>query len=201
MLEEGGEGWTFQNETTGQYLVSTAAKNVGYDSDGYEWTLSNGTNGVVMTAGNFGTILYNNTSPRFTTYTSNPTASMIQANLYVEDSNSTPVVADETVTFSTVVDLPQTKTFEVMSEGLTEDITVTLTDANNVFSLESNTISRTESELGATGSVTFTPTLAGTYTGTITLTSAGADPVTITLSATAIEVGGLQQMKLCSMKE
>ena len=196
VLEEGGEGWTFQNETTGQYLVSTAAKNVGYDSDGYEWTLSNGTNGVIMTAGNFGTILYNNTSPRFTTYTSNPTASMIQANLYVEDSNSTPVVpdplivADETVTFNTVVDLPQTKTFEVMSEGLTEDITVTLTDANNVFSLESNTISRTESELGATGSVTFTPTLAGTYTGTITLTSAGADPVTISLSATAIEVGG-----------
>ena len=101
---------------------------------------------------------------------------MIQANLYKEDSGSTPVVpdplivADETVTFNTVVDLPQTKTFEVMSEGLTEDISVTLTDANNVFSLESNTISRTESELGATGSVTFTPTEAGTYTGTITLT-------------------------------
>jgi hypothetical protein len=167
VLEEGADGWTFQNESTGKYLVSTAAKNVGYDSDGYGWTLSNGTVGVIMTAGDFGTMLYNSSSPRFTTYTS-PNTNMIQANLYVEDSGSTPVVpdplivADETLTFTTTVGTPQTKTFEVLSEGLTEDITVALTDANNVFSLETTTISRTDSELGTTGSVTFNPSTAGT---------------------------------------
>ena len=37
--------------------------------------------------------------------------------------------------------------------------------------------------------MTFSPTVAGTYTGTITLMSAGADPVTISLSATATESG------------
>jgi len=183
-------GWTFQNESTNQYLTSTAAKNVSYSSTASAWTLGNGTDGVIMSC-DYGTMLYNVTSPRFTTYTSNPTATMIQANLYVEDS-STPVtpdpfiVADESLTFSTTVGTPQTKTFEVLSEGLTEDITVSLTtNPGNVFSLGSTTISRTASE--ATVSVTFTPTTAGTFNGTVTLTSAGAEPVTVSLSATATE--------------
>ena len=197
VLEQTEDGWTFQNESTNEYLVCTAAKNVSYSSTASSstasaWTLSDGTDGVIMTAGSFGTMLYNNGSPRFTTYTSDPTAAMIQANLYMEDSSSTPVtpdpliVADETLTFSTTVGTPQTKTFEVLSEGLTEDITVTLSGTDsNLFSLGSTTISRTESELGATGSVTFTPTSAGTFSATVTLTSAGADPVTIALTATA----------------
>ncbi len=192
VLEQTEDGWTFQNESNNQYLVSTAAKNVSYSSTVSAWTLSDGSDGVIMTAGSNGTMLYNNGSPRFTTYTSTPTAAMIQANLYMEDSSSTPVtpdpliVADETLTFSTTVDTPQTKTFEVLSEGLTEDITVTLSGTgSSLFSLGSTTISRTASELGTSGSVTFTPTSAGTFSATVTLTSAGADPVTIALTATA----------------
>ena len=192
VLEQGTNGWTFKNEDTNEYLNCTAAKNVSYSSSAAEWTLSNGTNGVIMTMGTYGTMLYNDGSPRFTTYTSTPSATMIQANLYMEDSSSTPVtpdpliVADETLTFSTTVGTPQTKTFEVLSEGLTEDITVTLSGTDSsLFSLGSTTISRTASELGATGSVTFTPTSAGTFSATVTLTSAGADPVTIALTATA----------------
>lgn len=192
VLEQTNNGWTFQNESSNQYLTSTAAKNVSYSSTASAWTLDNGTDGVTMTMGSNGTMLYNSGSPRFTTYTSTPTAAMIQANLYVEDSSSTPVtpdpliVADESLTFSTTVGTPQTKTFEVMSEGLTEDITVSLTtNPSNVFSLGSTTISRTASE--ATVSVTFTPTAAGTFNGTVTLSSAGAAPVTVSLSATATE--------------
>ena len=182
-------GWSFQNESSNQYLTSTAAKNVSYSSTASAWTLSNGTDGVTMAMGSYGTMLYNSGSPRFTTYTSDPTASMIQANLYMEYSDGTTpttpvIVVDESLTFSTTVGTPQTKTFEVLSEGLTEDITVSLTtNPNNVFSLGSTTISRTASE--ATVSVTFTPTTAGTFNGVVTLTSAGADPVTVSLSATA----------------
>ena len=190
-------GWTFKNESTNQYLYSSSAKSMAYNSTANTWTLSDGTLGVIMTYGDNGTLLYNSSSPRFTTYTSSPTTTMLQANLYVEDSSATPVtadpliVADETVTFNTTVGTPQAKTFEVLSEGLTEDITVTLTtNPGNVFSLGSSTISKNDSELGTTGSVTFTPTAAGTYNGVITLTSAGADPVTISLSATATETGG-----------
>ena len=195
VLDQTNDGWTFQNESSNQYLTSTAAKNVSYSSTASAWTLANGTDGVTMTMGSYGTMLYNSSSPRFTTYTSTPTASMIQANLYMEYSDGTTpatpdplIVADESLAFETTVGTPQTKTFEVLSEGLTEDITVSLTtNPSNVFSLSSTTVSRTTSEEGATVSVTFTPTSAGTFNGTVTLTSAGADPVTVSLSATATE--------------
>ena len=192
VLEQTNDGWTFQNESSNQYLTSTAAKNVSYSSTASAWTLGNGTDGVTMTMGSYGTMLYNSSSPRFTTYTSNPTAAMIQANLYMEYSNGTTpattdplIVADESLAFETTVGTPQTKTFEVLSEGLTEDITVSLTtNPDNVFSLSSTSISRTASE-EATVSVTFTPTTAGTFNGVVTLTSAGAESVTVALSATA----------------
>lgn len=186
-------GWTFQNETTEEYIYATKTKNLAYSTSEKNWTLSNGTAGVIMTYGSYGTMLYNVGSPRFTTYTSDPNVSMIQANLYMEDSNSTPtipdplIVADESLSFDTEVGKSQTNSFEVLSEGLTEDITLTLSDNNNVFSLGAATISRTASEEGATVNVTFAPTQVGTFTATVTLTSAGADPVTVSLSGTATE--------------
>ena len=87
VLEQTNDGWTFKNESTNQYLQSTTNKNVSYSSTASSWTLSNGTAGVIMTAGSAGTMLYNVSSPRFTTYTSNPSTSMIQANLYMEYSD------------------------------------------------------------------------------------------------------------------
>ena len=185
-------GWTFQNESTDEYLYATAAKSVKYSSDEELWTLSNGNDGVVMTYGSFGTMLYNSSSPRFTTYTSTPTTSMIQANLYMEESSAMPtipepfIVAEESLTFSTTVGTPATKTFEVLTEGLTEDVTLTLSDANNVFSLGQNTIGSTVAD--ANVSVTFSPTTAGTFTATVTLISAGAEPATVTLTGTATDV-------------
>lgn len=193
VLEETSEGWTFQNESTEEYLYATTTKKLAYNASEKTWTLSNGTAGVIMTYGSYGTMLYNVNDPRFTTYTSSPTASMIQANLYMEESSATPVtpdpliVADESLSFETKVGTPQTLTFEVLSEDLTENITATLTDANGVFSLSPTTISRTASEEGATVNVTFAPTQVGTFTATVTLTSAGADPVTVSLSGTATE--------------
>ena len=184
------DGWTFKNESTSQYLQCAAAKSVSYTTTPYNWTLSNGTAGVIMTADSNGTMLYNSGSPRFTTYTSSPNASMIQANLYMEyddGTTATPSITTDkdALAFSTTVGTPQTLTVEVQSENLTQDITTTLTDANNVFSLGTTTISRTASASGTTLNVTFTPTAAGTFSGTLTLSSAGADPVTVSLSATA----------------
>ena len=186
-------GWTFQNESSNQYLTSTDAKNVSYSSTASAWTLGNGTDGVTMTMGSNGTMLYNSSSPRFTTYTSNPTAAMIQANLYMEYSNgTTPVVTTpelitepETLTFEAEANASQTKTFDVLGANLTGNVTVSLTDANHVFSVSSTTISKADAEEGATVSVTFTPTTAGSYTGSVTLSSAGAESVTVALSATA----------------
>ncbi len=97
------------------------------------------------------------------------------------------IVANEALNFIAQVGASQTLELEVLSEGLTEDIALTLSDANNVFSLGAATISRTASEEGTTVSVTFAPTQVGTFTATVTLTSAGADPVTVSLSGTATE--------------
>ena len=77
-------GWTFKNEADGQYLYSTSTKNLAYGTTPQAWQLSDGTDGVVMAYGESGTMFYNASSPRFTVYTSTPTASMIQANLYME---------------------------------------------------------------------------------------------------------------------
>ena len=98
------------------------------------------------------------------------------------------ILADDELMFSTGLSASQTKTFTVLSEDLTEDITASLTDANGVFTLGQTTISRTASETdGVDVSVTFSSATAGTFTGTVTLTSEGADPVTISLSGTATD--------------
>ena len=98
VIEEGDNGWTFKNESTKKYLYATAAKKLAYGETASSWTLSNGTDGVIMTYGDLGTMLYNANNPRFTTYTSDPNISMIQANLYMEDSEAVPVVTVPTLT-------------------------------------------------------------------------------------------------------
>ena len=185
-------GWTFKNESTNQYLYATTTKKLAESSAKNTWTLSGNETGVVMTYENYGTMLYNVSSPRFTTYTSSPTSTMVQAHLYMEysggtepTSNTPTIVADKTLSFSTTVGDSQIKSFDVLAESLTENITVSLTDQNNVFSLGSTTITKSAAEDGATVSVTFTPTTDGTFTGTVTLTSTGANPVTVNLSGTA----------------
>ena len=88
------DGWTLMNEETNQYLYASAAKKLAYSTDEKTWTLSNETaGGVIMTYGENGTMMYNVSYPRFTTYTSNATTSMIRANLYKEYTEPTTVDA------------------------------------------------------------------------------------------------------------
>ena len=100
-LEGSGTSYSFLNEESGDYLYASAAKKIAYDANEKTWTLSNGTNGVEMTFGSCGTMTYNVGSPRFNTYTSNATATMIRANLYMEYDGDIPVEKqDATMTFS-----------------------------------------------------------------------------------------------------
>ena len=98
-LEKNGNLWQFMNDD-GQYLYATAAKKVALSEQEQSWSLSDGIAGVIMTFGSYGTMLYNSTSPRFTTYTSSPNVSMIQANLYVEYEEETPSKQDVTMAFN-----------------------------------------------------------------------------------------------------
>ena len=96
-------GWTFKNESNNKYLYATSTKKLAESTAKNTWTLSGNETGVLMTYGDYGTMLYNVNNPRFTTYTSAPSATMIQAHLYVEYSGggTTPVTKEDvTMSFS-----------------------------------------------------------------------------------------------------
>ena len=187
VLEQTNDGWTFKNESTNQYLRSTTNKNVSYSSTASAWTLSNGTAGVIMTAGNAGTMLYNTSSPRFTTYTSDPTASMIQANLYMEysDGGTTPVTKqDVTMSFS-----PATAT-ATMGENFTEP-TLT-TDPSGLTVTYSSSDTGVATVDASTGAVTLvaagTTTITATFAGNDSYNS-GTASYTLTVSAAQTSAG------------
>lgn len=100
------------------------------------------------------------------------------------------LIADpEELTFDTEPGTPVTGTFDVLGDYLKGDVTLTLNDANGVFSISPATISKADAEEGATVTVTFSPTANGEYTGTVVLTSEGVEPVTVTLNGTAYPDG------------
>ena len=84
LLQGSGTTYSFKNEDTNTYLYAIREKILNYSTTAKNWTLADGTEGVIMKYSSYGTMLYNSSSPRFTTYTSSPNASMIQANLYME---------------------------------------------------------------------------------------------------------------------
>ena len=87
--------------------------------------------------------------------------------------------------FDTPAGTSVTKTFTVKGTNLKGDITATL--ENNVYSINTPTITKAEAETtdGKEVTVTFAPTSAGTFNGKITLTSQDATPVTINLTGVA----------------
>ena len=88
------------------------------------------------------------------------------------------------LSLSTTVGTPVTKTFTVTGTNLTG--TVYLTCSGTGFSIDKSNITRTAASQGATVTVTYNPTATGTHTGTVTLTSSGAENVTVNLNGTAV---------------
>ncbi len=95
------------------------------------------------------------------------------------------VIDPETLTMNANVGQTATATFEVLGADLTGNVTVTLTDANGVYTINPTTITKAAAEAGATVTVTYAPTAAGTHNATITVASDGAEAVTVTLNGTA----------------
>ena len=78
-----GNAWTFTYN--GQLLVATAVKKVKFANNGTStWTISidGGDATIQNTNESYGRFLYNVNSPRFTTYTSNTSVSMLLPQLY-----------------------------------------------------------------------------------------------------------------------
>ena len=183
------DGWTFKNESDNQYLYATAVKKLAYASDSTDktWTLSDGAAGVIMTysISSYGTMLCNTSSPRFTTYTSDPSASMIQANLYMEyDNGTTPVVKDDvTMSFSSA------SASATVGEDFTEP-TLSTTPSGLTVSYSSS-----DTSVATVNSSTGEVTLVAAGTTTITASFAGNDSynagsASYTLTVSAAQSGG-----------
>ena len=163
-LEGSGTSYSFFNEELGKYLYASAAKKIAYDDNEKTWTLSNGTNGVEMTFGSCGTMTYNTGSPRFTTYTSNASASMIRANLYMEYDGEIPIEKqDVTLKFSA------TTATATIGQTFTPPTLITTPTGLAVTYTSSKPAVATVDEV--TGAVT----LVAAGTTTITATFAGND--------------------------
>ena len=162
-LTGSGSSWSIYNETNG-YLYATAAKKVAFQTKepSTKWTLSDDNSGVIMKYkkgySDYGTMLYNVNSPRFTTYTSSPSANMIYANLYMEyvkqQKQDVTMSFSETEATATIGNEFTAPTLTISPEGLAVTYSSSDTDV-------------------ATVDDTGTITLVGAGTTTITATFAG----------------------------
>lgn len=88
-----GTGDTFSLiDEDGKYLYSLTTKTLRLGSLEKTWSLIEDKSGVILKYGNLGIIHYNISSPRFTTYTSQPGNITVYANLYVEYNDPDDIV-------------------------------------------------------------------------------------------------------------
>ena len=78
-----------------------------------------------------------------------------------------------------------TATFNLKGTNLTTGVTLTLNDANGVFSIDATSLTVNEANAGRDITVTFAPVAVGDYNATITIACADTDPVTVTLNGAA----------------
>lgn len=109
-----------------------------------------------------------------------------------EPATPTILVDEQELTFAASIDTDQSQTFSVRGRFIHSNVTLTLTGDSHVFSVNPATLAAdqiTEDGEGAPVNVTFNASEEGTYNATLTLASEGAEPVAISLSATANDGG------------
>ena len=79
-----------------------------------------------------------------------------------------------------------TKTFTVTGTDLSSNVTIS--SSNALFTVSPSTLTPAQAAAGATVTVTYKPTAAGTHTGTITVASTGATSQTVTVNGSATTV-------------
>ena len=150
------------NSSTNKYHI-----NFGWSGDGNAWCSLN----------SFG----------YSSYNFNVYQQMVIGIQPPSGSTATPTlsVSPSSLSFSTTAGQTVTKTFTVTGTNLTGNVTLTKSDANGVYTISPTTISASAAASGATVTVTYNPTAAGTQSGTITVASSGATSKTVSLSGTA----------------
>ena len=150
------------NSSTNKYHV-----NFGWSGDGNAWCALN----------SFG----------YSSYNFNVYQQMVIGIQPPSGSTATPTltVSPTSLSFSTTAGQTVSKTFTVTGTNLTGNVTLTKTDASGVYTISPSTISASAAANGATVTVTYNPSAAGTHTGSIAIASSGATSKTVSLSGTA----------------
>ena len=99
------------------------------------------------------------------------------------------IVEPESLSFTSDINTTVNKEVQLLAENLYEDISVTLNDPSNVFSISTNSISIASAEEAASFIVSFNATAEGTYAGSIVLSTKYFDDVVIPITATANDGG------------
>ena len=146
------------NSSTNKYHI-----NFGWSGDGNAWCALN----------SFGYSSYN-----FSVY-----QQMVIGIQPPQTTDPTLTVDPTSLTFTGYTGETYTQTFTVTGKNLTGN--VTLTNSGSVYSISPSTITATQAAAGATVTVTYKPTAAGTQTGTVTIASSGAESKTVSLTGTA----------------
>lgn len=178
--------WTFKNED-GQLLGATAVKKLAWGSGTTTWSISidgdkNAT--IASSTSSYGKILYNVNSPRFTTYTSDLTASMVLPQLYYV--SGTPVPAQTVDLDKTSVELSPggsttlTPIFGPTGANTDKDVSWS-TNNSNVATVSNGQVQvKSTATVGQTATITCTLLSTGdTATCTVTVSSVQRDAWTI----------------------
>ena len=104
---------------------------------------------------------------------------------YMKGAATRPVISVSTTEIdlgAVMLNNSATKSFNLIAQALTGDVTLTLNDPNGVFSVNPAVISSADAANGLNVTVTFSPAAVTSYSATITLSSPGADNVIINLT-------------------
>ena len=148
-------------------------------------------NNSTATSGTTVTVTYNPTAAGNHTGTVTLTSSGAQAVTVALNGTATEPVRTITATptalnFTTMVSETVTQNFNVSGENLTGDLTLTLNDANGVYSINPTTISAAAAMAGNVPvTVTYTPGSFGMHAATVTIAGGGAPAATVTLNGQA----------------
>ena len=104
-----------------------------------------------------------------------------------EQQTATPTltVTPTSLNMSAKVGGTATATFKVTGADLTGNVTLTLTDANGVYSISPSTITAANAANGVNVTVTYAPTTYGTQTASVAVASSGATSKTVSITGTA----------------
>lgn len=95
-------------------------------------------------------------------------------------------VEPTSLSFTGAVGQTYTQTFTVRGTDIVAD--VSLSSSVNIFNVTPSTLTAAQANAGATVTVTYTPTAAGTRVGTITVSSLGAEDKTVSVTGTATSI-------------